>query len=118
MQATSAITKTKLIASKVHQYSSTTDIKTITHLRPCTYYSKLLSNLFSILVLRLSERMPSESSCGKRRCCTHNHLVISHVTVMYIPTSSTLAELCAGHIPSCGYQIKQSAPLFIEENIL
>src|SRR6266851_4817320 len=118
MQATPAITKTKLVASKVYQYSSTTDIKTITYLWPCTCHPELLSNLFSILVLRLSERVPSESSCSKRRYCTHNHLVTSHITVMCIATSGTLAESCTGHIPSCGHQIKQSAPLFIEEDIL
>src|SRR6266851_8960535 len=100
-------TKRYLGTQNLSQISSATRIKSTTYLWPCTCHPKLLSNLFSILVLRLSKRAPSESSCGKRRCCTCNHLMTSHVTVTCVPVSGALAESHTGHISSCGHQIKQ-----------
>ncbi len=118
VQATLATTKMNLATQKLSQNSSATRIKSTTYLWPYTCHPKPPSNLFSILVLRPSERAPSKSSCGKRRRCARNHLVTSHVTVMHIPASGALAESHAGHIPSRGHQIKQSMPPLIKEDIL
>src|SRR6266851_8919788 len=83
-------TKRYLGTQNLSQISSATRIKSATYLWPCTCHPKLLSNLFSILVLRLSERAsPSELCCGNTRC-THNHLVMSHATIMRIPVSGTV----------------------------
>jgi len=97
-QATLATTKMNLAAQNSSQYSSTTSIKITTNLWPCTCHPKLLSKLSSTLVLSLRERVLFES-CSKTRCCAHNNLVTSHVTVTHIP----MPESYAGHILSHGH---------------